>query len=300
MLTYTGSRNLYGKLTNNNSSSNLELGDILINGITRSLLRKLGAKALERTSTDTTETSVQYYPKPARMKKLKTVTATVGTTKYTVNESPSREHWDRLNQNTGYTSSIPEWFYPRANDIGFWPIPAGTAVTLNYTFDIIQKDLGIPDYSTGTITTATNGTTTIVGSSTGWNSNMAGLFLRINGTTAAANIGDNEFYEISSVTNGTTLILSRNYEGVSITSGTATYIIGQVSLLPDGYHELPVFRSVETYYSKIDQERSTKFKVMADGLESDLFADSGSDTMNVSIEDADASETTNPNLQITL
>lgn len=300
MLTYTSSRNLYGKLTNNESSANLLLGDTLINAETRRLLRKLGSKALERTTTFATGTSVQYYAKPARMKKIKNITITTGTTKWPIKESPTREHWDKLNQTTGYTSSIPEWFYSRANDIGFWPIPANNTGTVEIVFDILQKDLGIPDYSTGTITTATNGTTQIIGSGTNWTSNLAGLFLRISGTAVASNIGDHEWYEISSVTNGTTLVLARNYEGANISSGTATYVIGQVSLLPDGYHELPVYRATSIYYSKIDQNRYQLFKSMADSMESELFADAGSDTMNVSIEETDELETTNPNLQITL
>lgn len=299
MLTYTGSRNLYGTLTNNSSTSNLTTGDTLINAETRRLLRKLGTKAIERTLTDTTETSVQYYPKPARMKKLKTVTATVGTTKYTVNESPSREHWDRLNQNTGYTSTIPEWFYPRANDIGFWPIPSGTAVTLNYVFDITQKDLSIADYTTGSVFTATNGTTTVVGTATGWTAQMAGRFLKVT-DSSNQNTGDGEWYEISSVSNGTTLILERNYAGNSVASGTAAYTIGQVSLLPDGFHELPVYRATETYYYKNDQARADKFKMKADELEAELFVDAGSDTTDVAIRDIDESQTVNPNLQIEL
>ena len=159
MLTYTTSRNLYGKLTNNESTANLTLGDSLINAETRRLLRKLGSKILEKTSTDTSETSIQYYPKPARLKKIKTVSATSGTTKWPVRESPSREHWDKLNQNTSYTSNLPEWYYLRDNEIGFWPIPSGTATTFTYVFDIIQKDLSIADYTTGVILTATNGTT---------------------------------------------------------------------------------------------------------------------------------------------
>jgi hypothetical protein len=299
MLTYTGSRNLYGKLTNNESSANLTLGDSLINAETRRILRKLGNKLIERTSTDTTETNVQYYPRPARMKKLKTVTATVGTTKYTVNESPNRKHWDQLNQNTAYTSSIPEWFYQRANDIGFWPIPSGTAVTLTYTFEIVQKDLSVADYTTGTISTATSGTTTIVGTSTSWTVQMVGRYLNITETNTV-NTGDSEWYEIASRQNGTTIILQRNYEGNSISGGTAAYTIGQVSLLPDGYHELPVYRATQIYYSKIDQVRSDKFKALADDLESTLFADAGNDSTDIIVAETSESETTNPNLQITL
>lgn len=299
MISYTGSRNLYGTLTNNSSTTNLATGDSLINAETRRILRKLGSKILERTYTDTTETSVQYYPKPARMKKLKTVAATVGTTKYTIKLSPSREHWDRLNQVTGYTSSIPEWYYPRANDIGFWPIPSGTAVTLTFVFDILQKDLTLADYTTGTILTATNGTTLIVGASTGWTDQMAGRFLKVTEANGD-NTGDGEWYEISSSPSSTTVILQRNYEGNSISVGTATYTIGQVSMIPDGYHELPIYHAVATYYNKNDQNRYTYFKAKADAMEAELFADAGSDTMDVSITDTDDSQTINPNLQVQL
>ena len=299
MLTYTSGRSLYGKLTNNESTANLTLGDSLINAEARRILRKLGGKAVERTTTDTSETSVQYYPKPARMKKLKTVSATSGTTKWPVKESPSREHWDKLNQNTSHTSNLPEWFYLRANDIGFWPTLSGTATTLTYVFEITQKDLSIADYTTGTILTATNGTTAIIGSSTSWTAKMAGRFLQITDSNAT-NTGDNEWYEVSAITNGTTMVLERNYEGVGIVAGSGAYTLGQVSSLLDGYHELPVYRAVQIYYSKIDQTRSLYFKGLADGMESELFADAGNETNSVVVEETEDSETVNPNLRIEL
>ena len=265
---------------------------------TRRILRKLGNRSTERTVTDTSETDVQYYPKPARMKKLKTVSATTGTTKWPVRESPSREHWDKLNQNTSYTSNLPEWFYPRANDIGFWPILSGTATTLTFVFDIIQKDLSIADYTTNQIKTTTNGTTTIGGSATAWTTKMEGQFLKITDSNNP-NTGDGERYEIAAVSNGTTIVLERNYAGTGITNGTAVYIIGQVSSLPDGYHELPIYRAVQIYYAKTDQQRSLVFKTMADELESQLFVDAGSETTSVSVEDTEKG-IDNPNLRITL
>ena len=292
MLTYTGQRNLYGKLTGNESTANLSLGDSLIDIETRRLVRKLSGNLLIRTRTDTTFASQQAYVLPLH-KKLRAVTITSGTTKWQPKECPTEAYWNKLNETT-YTSDVAEWYRILNGSIYFYPTPSSSGNTITYTYDIMQRTLSVADYTTGTISAIANGATTVTGGSTVWTSAMAGRYIKIDEPT-----GDGQWYEIASVASTTSLTLTKKYEGTTIAAGSGTYTIGQVSVLPDGYHEQPVFRATQIYYSKIDQNRAAYFKDLADTLEKDLIADHGNVTSNVVIEDTDI-EQTNPNLMITL
>jgi hypothetical protein len=126
---------------------------------------------------------------------------------------------------------------------------------------------------------------------------MAGRFIRIT-ESDTANKGDGEWYEISSVASATSLTLVKPYTGTAISAGNAAYTIGQMPPLPDGYHELPVYRAVAHYYAKNDQERSAYFKGLADELYAQLETEFGSATESVVIEDANEGRE-NPNLFIT-
>lgn len=297
MLTYTGQRNLYGQLTNNQQTANLSLGDTIIQLVTRNLVRKLSGNLLKRSATGTTVASTQKYDIPARVKKLRQVTITVGGNAYPVKFVPSEDFWAKLNETT-YTSDIPIWARILNGQIYFWPTPASSSNTITYIYDIMQKDLTIADYTTGSIVSIANGAKAVIGTGTSWTSQMAGRWIRITDSDTA-NTGDGEWYEIASVTDTTHLTLSKNYTGTSIAAGTAAYTIGQVSILPDGYHELPVFRAVQVYYSKIDQNRFAYFKNLADNLEADLIADHGNETTSPVVEEGDEEDIENPNLYIT-
>lgn len=298
ILTYTGQRDLYGKLTNNETSANKTLGDTLISSDSARLVRKAGGKLLERTATDTTTASTQSYELPAKLKKLKKSTITVGTTVYPVKFSPSLDHWLSVNRIGSYTSDIPEWAYVRNRTILFFPTPATTSNTITHYYEIMQKEQAIADYTTGGILTATNGSKAIVGTGTSFTAAMAGMWIRIT-ESSTANKGDGVWYEIASVTDTTNLTLVKKYEGVSIAAGNAAYTIGEVSVLSAaGYGTLPVYRAVEIYYSKIDQSRAAYFKSMADDLESEFLTEMGSgETTDVVLEDTDENPP-NPNLYV--
>jgi len=102
---------------------------------------------------------LQFYPLPPNYSKLKTLTITVGTLKWTPSEILTRAEWDKLNV-FPYYSDIPNNFfmYPGGDhgaQVGIWPIPSttGNIITFNYKFRV--PDLSLDDYTTpGTITIA--------------------------------------------------------------------------------------------------------------------------------------------------
>jgi hypothetical protein len=295
MLSYTGSRNLYGSLTKNTNTVNLTLGDTFINSEIRALLGKHPWPFLKKTRTASTTASTQYVTVPAGFRRIDTVTVTVGTTVYSPKLSPSREHWNRINYSST-TSNTPQWYYIIDGLCYFYPTPASSSNTVTFTGIKNFKDLSIADYTTGSIVSVANGGTAVVGTGTTWTAAMTGRLIRITDSDTT-NKGDGEWYEIASVGSTTSLTLAKPYLGTAISAGTAAYTIGQMSPIPDGYQEIPVYRAAARYWAKEDKAKSALFKADALELEKQMFTEYGSPTTSMVIEDTSA-PLQNPNLFI--
>lgn len=147
-------------------------------------------------------------------------------------------------------------------------VTAGNTITFNYQRRV--PDLVLADYSTGTVA-ATNDNIHIVGTTTSWLtafSPTAGsveylnLWIRI-----ALPSGDGEWYQIKSIDSATTLTLVQPYQGRTVTG--ATYIIGQMPLLLEDFHDLLVWEPLVTYFSTIqpNKAKADEFKQkLADGI----------------------------------
>lgn len=298
LYSYTGGRNYYGQLTNDTTSGNLTNGDTHVNADIIRILNLRPWPFLFRTATAQSTANSQAVEVPANIRKVTSVKVTSGTTEWTPREAPNREFWDRLNYTvaTAYTSDYPEWWYTQDGEVLLFPTPS-TARTVSMTGRIGFSRLNIADYTTGQVTTATLGGTAIVGTaSTVWTDPMKGRALRITASDTA-NKGDDEWYMIASVTDATNLTLKKPYRGTSIVVGTATYTIGQVSPIPDGYQEAPIYHATSIYYaSKGNKPKAAEFKAMRDDLVNQLVSDYGSGTDNVILDEADLIDQTNPNL----
>ncbi|MAG45134.1 hypothetical protein CL633_04590 [bacterium] len=302
MLSYTGLRNLFGDLTNDASSANLTLADTLINNVIRKILRKVNWPFLERTASITTVASQQDYDLPYNFRKiLATPYLTVSSTQYPMKESPTREHWNWLNQTTTTTSDIPEYFYIFNKQISIYPTLSSASNTITVPYLIRVKDLSVADYTTGTITTTAASDETVVGSGTSWTAQMANRYLRITDGDAAGS-GDGEWYEIASVTDGTNLELQEAYAGTAITAGSAAYAMGQMPELPEEFHILPVNGALQTYFTSIKPERARAQDYGAlfqEGMR-DLLKDHGGKSTSPAIIDSLVQEVRNPNLFVEL
>lgn len=272
MLTYTQLRSLYGSLTNNSASANLTLGDTFINQAYRQICAVRPWYWLEGTNTALTVASQQPYGLPYDYDKLIDVYQTVGSYKYVPTEIVSQEDWDRLNEQASYQSNYPLYYHIFNNQINFWPIPSTSNYTITYNYRKNVVNLSIADYTTGTVSSA--GTTTITGSGTSWNASMIGKYLQITPTSTAATNGDGFWYKITAVASATSLTLEKAYAGSNVTG--ASYTIGQVPALPEAFHDLPVYKAVEVYYSTIEPEpdRARMFKEMYDEKYAGLVQDS--------------------------
>lgn len=300
---YTGGRNLYGELTNDTSTTNLTNGDLYINADIGRLLGKRDWPFLYRERTAQTTANQQSVEIPRPIKKVKTVAVESGSSRWHPREVPNRDFWNRLNYTiaTAHTSDYPDWYFVENGELLFHPTPSTTR-TVYISGRIGLGRLNIADYTTGTVTSVL-GSARITGAGTTWTNSMVGRFIRLTASDTA-NSGDDEWYEIESVPSTTAIDLKKPYVGQSVTANSNAYTIGQMSPLPDGYQEAPIYRGVQKYYTGKNipgaGDKALMFKQMADDLEEQLADDYGSATDNVVLEDEDLDDRASPNLFVRL
>lgn len=284
MKTYTGLRNQFGKLTNNTSTANLVLGDELINDSLRYLTTKYFFNERTQVVPGGTVASTQAYPLPYNIKTLLNAYIEVGNIRYQLTEAPNRKFWDSLNFVT-YTSDIPQYYYIYNKEFNVFPVPAGSGNAITYNYKIRLRDLNDADYTDGTVT-FTNGDATVTGSGTTFTADMVGRWIQ-------DSVGD--WYEIGTFTSTTALELVNEYEGTT-EAGTTT-LIGDVSLLPEDYQDLPIYRACSIYFTTRvpDPERAGLFATLYDEGFAKLDAEFGSKSASVAITPTDV-EIINPNL----
>ena len=297
MLSYTGRRNLYGKLTDDTSTANLSYGDTLMNEYEKRILNKYNLSFLEDTYTGATVASQQFYNLPHNIKKLiASPTITVGTTKYSCAEAPNKRFWDALND-VVQTSDVPQYFFIYEGKVGFYPTPSTSSNVITISYLKTQKDLSVADYVTGSIVSITNAATTVTGTGTTWTGAMAGRYIKITADNSTTT-GDGDWYKIASVTSNTVLELVNSYTGTTIAAATQAYTIGQMSAMPDGYDNLPIYHAAFIYWLENgDLNKSDRFKNQRDEMDIQLISDQGNKTTDPTISD-DSIGLKNPNLYI--
>lgn len=300
MLSYTGRRQSFQDLTNASDATTLALGDRLMNQSEKRILTARDWPFLEKLDTSlVTVASQAAYTLPQRVSKPKSIYVTVSSVRYVPQEITSREQWDRQNV-MAYTSDFPVYYYIFAGQVHLWPTPATSSNTIGLIYRNTPKDLTIADYTTGTISTTSG--STITGSGTTWTAGMVGQYLRITDGSAALQ-GDGYWYEIATRVSNTSVTLTRPYAGTALAAASATYTIGQMSLLPEGYEDLPVFDAVKQYFATVQPitEKFTLYDGMFKDLMKQMTNDQGDKSSSPVLDYGIGSPRfTNPNLTITL
>jgi hypothetical protein len=290
MKSYTTLRNQFGTLTNNTSTTNLTLGDQLINDSLRYLTTKYFFNERTQVVPGGTVAGTQFYDLPYNIKTLINVYISVGDIRYQLTEAPTRSFWDSMNF-VPYTSDIPQYYFIYNKQIGVFPTPASSAnpITINYKMRL--RDLSQADYTVGTVT-LTNGSSTVTGSGTTFVPDMAGRWIYATPPT-----GDGNWYEIETYNSATSLTLVNQYQGT--TAAGITTLIGEMPILAEDYQDLPVYRACSVYFTTRvpDPPRAELFdKLYNEGM-ARLDAEFGSKSWSVAITPND-SEVINPNLFI--
>lgn len=146
------------------------------------------------------------------------------------------------------TSDVPYFTYVENQQFRIQPIPATDGNIITIRGRLQTRDLTIPDYVTGTIVSVANGGVDVVGATTTWTKDMVGRYLQIINTTAADG-GDGFWYQIGAWTDATHITLLKPYEGTDIVAGSASYVIGQCSVIPEAYDIGIVYRATALYWN---------------------------------------------------
>ena len=241
--------------------------------------------------------SQQSYDMPNNLGSLINTTVTVDTTIHTPKEVTSQRQWDTLNSSTSEESDTPSYYFINSKKIELYPTPVSDGNTITFNYQKNYKDLTVADYTAGTIVTATNGGTAIVGDSTVWTAKMADRWIRITDSNTA-NTGDGVWYEIDSITDATHLVLKKNYQGISIAAGAGACTVGQISIIPEAYQKLTVFKALEIYFTSIQPEenRALLYKRLADEGQKKLDDDQTNKSSSPVVSEIGRNDIINPNL----
>lgn len=285
----------FTNFTNNTSTANATLGLKLVNDAMRYLVGVFFFNEASYTVPGGTVASQQGYTLPFNNKQVINTTVLIGSVLWQPTEVSTRRAFDALNV-IPFVNDFPQYYYIYNNQLLLWPTPASNAdpITINYKRRL--RDLSVVNYTTGTVT-VTNASTAVVGGGTAWTTNMAGRWLNVPLTTSNATTGDDEWYQIASVTDATHLVLNNQYQGGTATSVASGYTIGEVSILPEDFQDLPLYRACYVYWTTINQnsEKSKYFKALYDEGYQRLDAEFGSKTASVGITPSNMS-VVNPNM----
>ncbi|MBL0320484.1 MAG: hypothetical protein IPP74_14510 [Alphaproteobacteria bacterium] len=203
---------------------------------------------------------VQSYPIPANVSKIKNDTITVGQLVFTPAPVQSIQEWTMLNA-LPYTSDIPNYFYIYNNQVLFWPIPStsGNIITFNYKARV--PDLTFSDFTTGTLSGIAVGSNVVTGVGTGWATPYPtgvdilhfNLHLKITPPS-----GDGIWYPIQRFNSTTEVVLASPIQNAPSATASA-YVIGQLPLLQEDFHDMLVFGALKIYFSSIvDNDKAYK------------------------------------------
>lgn len=221
------------------------------------------------TTTTITTVGVQAYPIPANISKIKNNTISVGQLVFTPAPIRTIQEWTMINA-LPYTSNIPNYYFIYNNQVQFWPIPSSSGQVITFNYKARVPDLSFADYSTGTLSSIGVGDNQITGTATSWNTTGAfplntdmtlfNLHIRITPPS-----GDGIWYPILRFTSDTDLLLASPIQNAPSATASA-YIIGQLPLLQEDFHDSLVYGALTTYYSSIVSNDSAfkKYKTLYD------------------------------------
>jgi hypothetical protein len=255
MRSYTEELTTYQNLSLNSGSANTTFFNTIYNDAVRTRLGSWDWKFLQKSGTGVTTAGSRVVQLPPNCEKVRGVMVTSGSTKYTPALVVNQNDWQRL-ITTSYSSDIPTHVRVVGDTLEFNPIFITSSLVVTFDFKKKVVDISTADYTTGTIS-ITSGTTVVTGSGTTFTAAMVGRYLK---TT------DGLWYEIATFTSTTVIGLTKAYAGSTISG--ATYAIGQMSVFPDGFENIPIYDTLSMYYEtqKVDNVRAASQKARADEM----------------------------------
>lgn len=247
-----------------------------INQTNQLVLGSYAFKFLEATTDITTTASNGRYELGNDVRKIISVITSPdgGTTIYTPEPVEDPTFWEYLQSLNRGDSDITQYYYQEGNDLLVWPDYATASDTITVRYRRKQGELSRDDYTTGTITSITNGAKALVGDSTSWlgRKPVGEQWIRIDYTD-----GDYAWYRVATIGGDTSITLEKPYQGTTIAAATETYTLGEFSIIPGQFHDLLLARPLALYYDSMEQTTlSARYWRMYDGgFEAGLSSDLG-------------------------
>lgn len=201
----------------------------------------------------------QAYNIPANISKIKNDTINVGQLKFVPAPIQTRGEWDLINF-LPYNSDIPNYYFIYNGQLLIWPIPSTTGNIITFNYKARVPDLSFADYTTGHLAAAgmVAGSTSVTGTGTTWSSEFP-----LNTDVSIFNIqikadpgtgGDGIWYPVSMFTSDTTLVLGVPVVNAPNITSSTNYIIGQLPILSEDFHDMLVHGALMTYFSSIKKD----------------------------------------------
>lgn len=189
--------------------------------------------------------------------------------------SPSR--FDEINRNgSSITSDYPIYHHIRNNKLYLFPAPASSSNTIGGQYKRKAYKMSLEDVTDGTVA-VTNGSATVEGTTTDFVNDgiVPGVMIEFD--------GDGIFYEVSSVTDADTLVLTRVYEGT--TASGLSYRAGHSPIIPEPYQDLCWIGPVIDYYLKKGDKEAIRdwkeeFIFLRDELDKYSQSETGTNVIN--------------------
>lgn len=218
-----------------------------------------------------------------------TVKTAAGNNNYSppIEEIRSEYEWRLIKTNPTYSSSWIAYYYVLGNDeVEVWPIPS-TNITngIRFYYQPQDADLSVEDTVSSALNpvqtcTVTNGNVTVTSTGSTFTNQMIGLWFQLTGVT------DLTWYEIVDVPTSGTLTLKSAFVGNS--GGGFNFRIGQLSILPQEYADVPIHYALNLFFSgKGNEQRATLHKGMFDTAVEDAIEAYSSSTEGNVISDDD-------------
>lgn len=202
---------------------------------------------------DTVAGQQDYYYPPGTVG-VDSATIIIGSVQYTLTPIYDQYSWDMLNALQIQPTAIPQFFFPKKDTFGIWPIPQAV-YTITFQRFFRDRNMLVDDYSEGTVAVV-SGDNTITGTDTVFTEAMIGRWFTVTNT---ATPGQGYWYRIGAVTDGTTLELETDWNSIS-SSGT-TYRIGESPEIPEEGHVMLPAGTAADFYAGLrnDPDNATRF-----------------------------------------
>src|SRR3990167_10903351 len=157
MLSFTGQQTQCQDLTQDTSAGALTFFKTNLNLGLHILEAELGSFYTEEEASVTTVAATRSYKTPANFIRLKKAYLTVSTQRYIMEEVTDEAEWQMYNQSTAPSSDTPTKIIVRRDNFEIYPKSTTAGYTITLLYEAGGDDLVADDYTTGTISTLSNG-----------------------------------------------------------------------------------------------------------------------------------------------